>query len=87
VANGQESLKEWGPLQLTMHSHEGVSGLWLKVEGLGFRASFVAGGMSVLMPLKSCSEGMLLGGRISFFRRRGAEVEGRQGSGLSQFQL
>jgi hypothetical protein len=31
VANGAESLKEWGPLVLTMHSHEGVSGLWFKV--------------------------------------------------------
>jgi hypothetical protein len=31
VANGAEKLKEWGPLQMTMHSHEGVSGLWLKV--------------------------------------------------------
>lgn len=31
VAHGKESLKEWGPLNVTIHNFQGESGLWLQV--------------------------------------------------------
>lgn len=43
VKNGQEALLEWGPLTVSIHSAQGVNGLWLKV-GMsdGTQAALVA---------------------------------------------